>query len=109
MLSFNEYQDLAKETAIYPQTHKIVYPTLGLCGEAGEFAEKIKKSIRDNIDITQDAHKALLMKELGDVLWYLSAICTDLDVSLEDVAVMNYQKLKSRKDRDVLHGNGDNR
>ncbi len=109
MLNFNEYQNLAKETAIYPESHKIIYPTLGLCGETGEFAEKIKKSIRDNINLNEDIHKALLMKELGDVLWYLSAICSDLNVSLEDVAVMNYEKLKSRKDRGVLHGNGDNR
>lgn len=108
-MEFNEYQELAKTTAIYPSSMKVVYPTLGLCGETGEVAEKIKKSFRDNIDLTAPLEQAHLMKELGDVLWYIAALCSDLGISLDDVAKMNYEKLTSRKERNVLHGSGDNR
>ena len=104
-MKFKEYQELAKETAIYPENAKIFYPCLGLAGETGEICEKIKKHIRDGRELDKED----LKKELGDVLWYLAAISSDLDISLEDVAVTNYQKLKDRMNRNVIKGSGDNR
>lgn len=103
--SFQEYQALAKTTAIYPEGSRVVYPTLGLCGETGEIAEKIKKHIRDGKELDKED----LKKELGDVLWYLSALAGDLGIDLQDVALTNYLKLKSRKERNVIQGSGDNR
>jgi len=103
-MKFNEYQKIAKTTAVYPSEYKVVYPTLGLCGESGEVSEKVKKHIRGDTE-TLDG----LKKELGDVLWYLSAIASDLDISLEDVARTNLKKLESRLIRNKIKGTGDNR
>ena len=103
-MRFNEYQEEASKTAIYPEQYKIVYPALGLAGEAGEVAEKVKKHIRDGVLNVDD-----LKKELGDVLWYLAAIASDLGLKLDDVAEANLQKLRSRKARGVISGSGDNR
>lgn len=102
---FDDYQKEAKATAIYPEQYKIVYPALGLAGETGEVCEKIKKTIRDgkDIDIQQ------LALELGDVLWYISAIASDAGISLDTIAQNNIIKLKSRKERNVISGSGDNR
>lgn len=108
-MTFNTYQLLAATTAIYPQDLKLVYPTLGLSGETGEVAEKVKKLYRDSKGEITPEFKETLKKELGDVLWYLSAICTDLEITLEDVAAANYQKLLDRQQRDAIHGSGDNR
>lgn len=108
-LSFSEYQALAKTTAIYPENVKVVYPALGLCGETGEVAEKIKKVFRDGNGTISDDKKQELAKELGDVMWYLAAMCTDLGLDMGEVAHMNYQKLVDRQQRNVLHGSGDNR
>jgi NTP pyrophosphatase (non-canonical NTP hydrolase) len=108
-MNFNDYQSLASTTAIYPSSVKLIYPTLGLCGEAGEVAEKMKKLFRDSQgDVTED-FKTALKKELGDVLWYLSAVASDLGLTLEEIAVANYEKLQDRQNRGVLHGSGDNR
>lgn len=107
--TLNEYQEAAKKMAVYPGEHAINYPILGLVGEAGELANKYKKVIRDSNGIinleTQDA----MQKELGDVLWYVAAIASDLGTSLERIAQMNLGKLKSRQDRGRIHGSGDNR
>lgn len=103
-MRFYEYQEEASKTAIYPEQYKIVYPALGLAGEAGEVAEKVKKHIRDGVLNVED-----LKKELGDVLWYLAAIASDLGLNLDDVADANLQKLRSRQARGVIGGNGDNR
>ena len=103
-MRFNEYQEEASKTAIYPEQYKIVYPALGLAGEAGEVAEKVKKHIRDGVLNVDD-----LKKELGDVLWYLAAIASDLGLNLDEVAEANLQKLRSRQARGVISGNGDNR
>lgn len=108
-MEFNEYQKLAKTTAIYPKEYKLVYPALGLAGEAGEVAEKIKKLIRDTNGMVTETFRESIKKELGDVLWYISAISSDLDISLNEVAETNYHKLKSRQDRGALSGSGDNR
>lgn len=108
-MTFNEYQLLAGTTAIYPREVALMYPTLGLVGEAGEVAEKVKKLLRDAKGEVTPEFKESLKKELGDVLWYLSAICTDLQLTLEDVAQANYNKLQDRQQRNVLHGSGDNR
>lgn len=108
-MEFNQYQELATTTAIYPKEMKIIYPTLGLAGEAGEVSEKVKKSVRDGHDLTEPIRKAEMAKELGDVLWYIAAIATDLDLTLDEIATLNYNKLKSRKERGVISGSGDNR
>jgi len=105
-MDFNTYQALAKRTAIYPRAHQIIYPTLGLCGEAGEVAEKIKKALRDKNGLFD---RQALLKELGDVLWYLANLSADLDIPLDDVARANLEKLADRACRDVLGGEGDER
>jgi len=108
-MTLNEYQEKALETAIYSENYKVIYPALGLAGEAGEVSDKVKKIIRDDNQIlTDDKAKAIAM-EIGDVLWYCATLSNDLGFTLEDVAEMNYQKLKSRKERGVIGGNGDNR
>ena len=109
-MNFTEYQNLALSTAIYPTKYETIYPALGLCGEAGEVAEKVKKSIRDGIHNWPDEQfKEELTKELGDVLWYISALASDLDISLNEIAEINLQKLASRKKRNKIGGSGDNR
>lgn len=99
------YQAQAKKTAIYPKSQKVIYPTLGLCGEVGEVAEKVKKSIRDGHDLDDLA----VAKELGDVLWYVANLAEDLGYDLSEIAQMNYEKLKSRQERNKLQGSGDDR
>ena len=109
-MNFTEYQNLALATAIYPKKYETIYPALGLCGEASEVAEKVKKSIRDSLHNWPDEQfKEELTKELGDVLWYISALASDLDISLNEIAENNLQKLASRKKRNKIGGSGDNR
>ena len=103
-ITLNEYQDRAHLTSIL--TTPRYYPIIGLCGETGEVAELLKKSIRDgNGFLDEDKLKI----ELGDVLWYLAEICTRYKLNLEDVAIANLNKLADRKQRNVIHGEGDNR
>lgn len=109
-MKFSEYQKLIAHTAIYPnQGSNLSYPALGLTGEAGEVADKVKKLIRDHGGVLTPALKNEMVKELGDVLWYLTALALELDVNLEDVAKSNVKKLTDRKSRGVLSGDGDNR
>ena len=108
-MTLNEYQKKALETAVYPQEFKIIYPALGLTGEAGEVADKVKKVIRDNNGTFDDGRKKEIAKELGDVLWYVATLSNDIGYSLDEIAVMNYEKLSSRKQRGMIGGNGDNR
>mgnify|MGYP001231699548 FL=1 len=108
-MTLEEYQQTASQTALYPERYKIIYPSLGLCGEAGEVAEKVKKLLRDNDGILSDEKKQEIKKEMGDVLWYLAALSTDLGLSLKDVAQANVDKLLSRKMRGTIKGSGDNR
>lgn len=108
-MDMNEYQKRAAEFAIFPKTAGLIYPVLGLVGEAGEVAEKLKKIIRDNDGWMSEEQKHEYAKELGDVLWYLGAIASGLNYRLSDIAELNLGKLQSRKDRNVLKGSGDNR
>ena len=118
-MEFSEYQRQAKKTSIYPSggIQGLAYTCLGLNGEAGEVAERIKKIIRCDyglkeieglneaiLDVRED-----LIKELGDVLWYLSAMCHEIGTNLDEVALVNLAKLKSRMDRGKIKGSGDNR
>lgn len=109
-MTFDEYQKQSKETAIYPNVgSNYIYPTLGLCGETGEVAEKIKKVLRDGKGAFTVEGLSDLKKEIGDILWYVAQLSTELRLSLDQIAEENIQKLQSRKDRKVLHGSGDNR
>lgn len=82
-----------------------IYPAMAMCGEAGEFAEKIKKAWRDETPLDRVG----AAKELGDVLWYIAAAARDLGFSLEEVAALNIEKLHSRRARGTLAGSGDDR
>ena len=109
-MRFSEYQRLSRETAISPDLgNNIAYPALGLCGEAGETAEKVKKAMRDDGGTLTDERRAAIGAELGDVLWYAAQLATEVGLDLEDVAVANLEKLLSRQRRSVLHGSGDTR
>jgi len=114
-MNFNEYQEEAMEMAVYPGLREtdLTYPTLGLMGEAGEVAEKVKKLIRNKnmkrgYSLAEEDKEALV-KELGDVLWYVAALSNALDFPLEHVAIVNINKLRDRKERDVIKSEGDNR
>jgi NTP pyrophosphatase (non-canonical NTP hydrolase) len=109
-MDFNEYQEKANSTAVYPDKFTIIYPALGLAGESGEVCEKIKKWLRDeNGEVMSEERRQLLKKEIGDVLWYVASLSTDLGFSMDEIANENIEKLFSRKDRGVLKGSGDNR
>jgi NTP pyrophosphatase (non-canonical NTP hydrolase) len=109
-LNFNEYQIEASKTAIYPNVgNNISYPALGLSGETGEVAEKVKKIYRDKNGIVSEEDKIAIAKELGDVLWYINAICGEIGFPLEIVAEMNLEKLNKRRETNTVNGNGDNR
>ena len=104
----SDYQRLSRRTATYPGAgENIVYPTLGLAGEAGEVAEKVKKLLRDDAGVMTDERLQALAGELGDVLWYVAQVATEAD--LEEVAQANLDKLLSRQERGVLSGSGDSR
>lgn len=122
-MEFNEYQKNARTTAIYK--HPIMYPALGLAGETGEVCEKVKKAYRDieffeptyytidrinsARDIEHEKVRENIKKELGDIIWYISNLADDFDLSLDEIAKTNIEKLFSRKERGVLKGSGDNR
>ena len=108
MITLNEYQQGALETAVYPEQHRVVYPALGLAGEAGEVADKVKKILRGDSELTPE-RKVAIVQEIGDVLWYCATLAHDLGFELEDVAKLNYAKLQSRKERGKLAGDGDQR
>lgn len=108
MSHLDDYQNASRSTWNLIHTdHPIVYPTLGLANEAGEVAGKIKKIFRDKAGVIGDSDRDALKQELGDVLWYLTQICTELDLTLEEVAAANIEKLASRKARGTLRGDGD--
>jgi len=109
-MNFTDYQTKSSKTARYPAIgHGVIYPTLGLTNEAGEVAGKIKKIFRDKGGVIGAAEREALKSELGDVLWYLSQVCTELEISLDEVAEANIEKLYSRLARGKIGGEGDDR
>src|SRR5512140_634819 len=109
-VNFAEYQEKAKKTAKYPVIgHAVIYPTLGLTNEAGEVSGKIKKIFRDKEGIISEADRNALKGELGDVLWYLAQVSTELGLSLDEIAEHNIDKLLDRQSRGKIHGDGDDR
>jgi len=109
-MNFTEYQQKSRATAKYPVIgHGVIYPTLGLTNEAGEVAGKIKKVFRDKDGVISDETRDALKAELGDVLWYLSQVATELNLSLDDIAEYNIAKLLDRQARGKIQGDGDNR
>lgn len=107
---FDEYQDFCKGTAKYPNVgNNLTYPVLGLCGESGEVAEKVKKLFRDSGGVlTPEVRKAIL-KEIGDVAWYVAMVAHEIGYNMSDVITENKDKLTSRKERNVISGSGDER
>jgi NTP pyrophosphatase (non-canonical NTP hydrolase) len=109
-MDFNDYQIKSRKTAGYPAIgHPVIYPTLGLVNEAGEVAGKIKKVFRDKGGEISEETRQALKAELGDVLWYIAQVATELDLSLDEVAEYNIAKLYDRLERVKLKGDGDNR
>ena len=109
-MPLDTYQRESRKTwSLIHTDHPIVYPTLGLVNEAGELAGKIKKIFRDKGGVIGEEDRQALKGELGDVLWYFAQICTELDLTLEEVAEANLEKLLSRLERGKIRGDGDNR
>ena len=109
-MNFTEYQQKSRATAKYPVIgHGVIYPTLGLTNEAGEVSGKIKKVFRDKDGIISEETREALKAELGDVLWYLSQVATELNLSLDEIAEHNIAKLLDRQARGKIQGDGDNR
>lgn len=109
-MNFSDYQKLSRRTASYPAIgHPVIYPVLGLANEAGEVAGKIKKIFRDKGGVIGEAEREALKAELGDVLWYIAQVCTELEIPLDEVAETNLAKLLDRQARGKIRGDGDNR
>ena len=109
-MDFNDYQTKSRHTAKYPIIgHRVIYPTLGLVNEAGEVAGKIKKVFRDKEGQISEESREALKAELGDVLWYIAQVATELDLSLDDIAEANIAKLYDRLERGKIKGDGDKR
>lgn len=113
-MDFNEYQNLAAKYDLSEATNDLkavgfIEKVLGLVGEAGETADKIKKILRDKDGVVSDEDRKLIVKELGDTLWYIAAISRYLEVPLSEVASGNIDKLENRYQRDKIHGEGDER
>ena len=109
-IKYADYQKESRKTwREVHMDHPLAYPTLGLVNEAGEVAGKIKKIFRDKNGIVSAEDREALKGELGDVLWYFTQVCTELDLTLEEVAEANLDKLFSRMERNKLGGEGDNR
>ena len=103
------YQKVALTTAIYPREQAIIYPTLGLTGEAGEVANKVKKIIRDGSDSKDEKLVSEIKSEIVDCLWYIAVLANDFNIKLSDIASANIEKLATRKSKGTIHGSGDNR
>lgn len=113
-MDFNEYQKRAAKYDLSKKTNDLratgfIEKVLGLTGEAGETADKIKKILRDKDGVVSDEDRDLVIKELGDTLWYIASIARYLDAPLSEVAAGNIEKLESRYQRNKLHGEGDKR
>lgn len=109
-MDFSDYQTKSRKTATYPAIgHPVIYPALGLVNEAGEVAGKIKKVFRDKDGQISDETREALKAELGDVLWYIAQVATELNLSLEEIAEHNITKLYDRLERGKIKGDGDDR
>jgi NTP pyrophosphatase (non-canonical NTP hydrolase) len=113
-MNFDEYQRRALETAQYPCAgNNLIYPAMGLAGEAGEYCDKVKKMWRNkgvmDMSLLTVPERVGMVKELGDILWYIAASAKELDVDLSTVAFENLNKLESRRARGVIKSQGDNR
>lgn len=108
-MDLKNYQEIIAETAVFPKEIGLLYCGLGLCGEAGEVAEKIKKLYRDSSGVITEEFKQALAKEMGDVAWYLTAMSDIIGISMEEILQINYDKLMARRATNTLHGNGDDR
>lgn len=109
-MNFDDYQRQAMTSAVYPMIgNNIVYPVLGVNGEAGEVAEKVKKIIRDKHGAWDDQDRDAIAKEIGDILWYCAALCSEFGLSMTTVAENNIEKLNKRMKNNTLHGEGDDR
>ncbi|MCP9880936.1 nucleoside triphosphate pyrophosphohydrolase family protein [Cyanobium sp. Alchichica 3B3-8F6] len=109
-MDLQAYQQRSRATARYPEAgDNPIYPTLGLCGEAGEVADKVKKVMRDQNGVFTPEVIAALQLELGDVLWYVAQLATELGLELDQIAQANLDKLASRAARNVIAGSGDTR
>ena len=109
-MELNHYQRESRKTALYPDVgSNAIYPTLGLVGEAGEVADKVKKILRDKQGVFDKESKDAIKFELGDVLWYISQLSSELGFELDEIANSNLLKLNSRKIRGKIQGSGDNR
>jgi NTP pyrophosphatase (non-canonical NTP hydrolase) len=106
-MNFNDYQHRTSSTAIYPEGKALEYLALGLCSEAGEVAGKLKKVIRDYDSRLTEEKRFELASELGDVLWYVSQLALEINVTLDNVAHENLAKLADRKERGAISGSGD--
>lgn len=109
-MNFEEYQRMSRKTAMYPDLGKnYAYIALGLTGEAGEVANKVKKIYRDDNSVLTDAKREEIKKELGDILWYIAQMATEMNLSLDEIAQNNIVRLYSRLERGTINGDGDNR
>jgi NTP pyrophosphatase (non-canonical NTP hydrolase) len=109
-VELSDYQQRSRATAVYPGAgDNLTYPALGLCGEAGECAEKVKKAIRDDDGVLSEERRTALAGELGDVLWYVAQLATEAGLELDRIAAYNLSKLLSRQERGALQGSGDTR
>ena len=109
-MELNAYQSAARKTAAYPDIGRNpIYPTLGLSGEAGEVADKVKKVIRDQSGVFDAPTREAIKLELGDVLWYVAQLAGELGYDLDQVAQANIDKLASRAARGRISGSGDSR
>lgn len=114
MMNFDEYQTLALASAVYENIgQNLIYPALGIAGEAGEYADKVKKHWRNtgsmsSRNLTPEQRKEFI-KELGDELWYIAASARELGYDLSEVAIINIEKLGDRRTRGVIKSEGDNR
>jgi len=108
-VELSEYQRFSRRTAAYPREAWLAYPALGLAGEAGEVADHAKKAIRDDGGRITGERRAEMAAELGDVLWYVAQLASELGLELDEIARENLEKLFSRQRRGVLSGSGDDR
>lgn len=109
-MDFDDYQKKSTHSIVLPELiYDLKYLGLALAGETGEVAEKIKKLFRDAGGKLDESKKTDLIKEMGDILWYLARMADSLKIPLSQVAEMNLEKIKSRVDRQKIHGSGDNR